>query len=197
MPESVLQNTPGAGGVDVKRCIATVLRTRFRRVLLLFFTLAVVTQGASAAGVDVDTMIGGFTNDGAPLPGNVLILGTASGPGEKVAALMVRDHDPNANEVYDKPRVIYFESKGWAQFVALWKKARRAHPPARTNINGDTTDIGTLYDGKTMLSVQVDDDAALLFATVDADKAPMVFGLKPVDFKTFDLAVKKVSAYFR
>ena len=197
MPESVLPNTPGAVGVDVKRCIATVLRTRFRLVLPLFFTLAIATQGASAAAVDVDKMIADFSNDGAPLSYDVLILGTASAPGEKVAAIMIRDSDPNANEVYNKPRVIYFESKGWAQFVALWKKARRTHPPARTNINGDSTDVGTIYDGKTMISVQVNDRAVLLFAAVDADKAPMLFGLKPVDFKTFDLAVKKVSAYFR
>jgi hypothetical protein len=143
----------------------------------------------------VDTAVAAFSDDA--LFHNTLILGTASEAGQKLAAVVVRGPDPK--EPLDKARAVYFTSKNeWAQFVAMWTKARSTKPPARTNINGDSIDCGQFFDvsDRSMVSVQVNDDATITVTVVDAERQPEIFALRPSHFQELDKAVEKVSAYF-
>ena len=152
--------------------------------------LWVAGAGPSTAGV-----VAGFSDDA--LFHNVLMVGTTSEPDQKMAAIMVRGPDPK--EPLDKPRLVYFASKSeWAQFAAIWAKARSTKPPARTNINGDSVECGSYFDAaeRAMVSVAVNDDATITITVVDAAQQPEIFALRPTHFQELDDAVAKVLAYF-
>ena len=166
---------------------------RFRSIVTSAIVLLVLGVTLECATALVDKQVGAF-GDGQTFE-YAIGLATASDKNPKTAAIIIAGSDRTKFEY--KPRAIFFDSEAkWNQLVSLWQKARVTRPLKRTNINGNSIDIGNYFDGDALITVSVNDDATVSLDLVDKDKWPMLFRLRPEDFDGFDSAVKKVSAYF-
>ncbi len=160
---------------------------------LVFSSLCVLQICARAQSID--TQAGNAFSDGST-SAYLMCLATASGD-KKLAGMIIRGPDPK-QDIY-KPRVAYFaDQTEWDKFVQLWSRARATKAPTRTNINGDSTDVGKYWDDvdQVLVTVAVNDDATIEFDIVDADKNPLLFRLRPKDFDEFSRDVATVTAYF-
>jgi hypothetical protein len=161
--------------------------------LLACFLVGVALPGARAQ--TIDTQAGNPLSDGGTFA-QLIGLQTASGD-KKAAIIVIQGPEPTKDEY--KPRWAGFPDKAhWDQFAALWNQARGTKPPARTNINGDSTKIGQYWDdaGQVLLTVEVNDDATIEINVMGPDKWPMMFRLQPKDFDEFGRNVATVTAYF-
>jgi hypothetical protein len=172
---------------------STMKRRAFVAGAIAFMLLGTMPERAGAG--EIDTQVGAFS-DGGTFE-YVLGLATASDASDMAAAILIRGPDPSKDE-YKRRAAFFSDGQRWDQFAVLWNQARRIHPPKRTNINGDSIDIGKYFDRsvEALLSVSVNDDATIEFDLIDKDKWPMLFRLRPKDFNEFDSDVKKVSEYF-
>jgi hypothetical protein len=166
---------------------------RFLAGPLVFSSLCALPICARAQ--TIDTQAGNAFSDGGAAA-NLMCLATASGD-KKLAGMIIRGPDPK-QDIY-KPRIAYFvDQSEWDKFVQLWSRARTLKAPARTNANGDSTDVGKYWDDadQVLVTVAVNDDLTIEFDIVDADKNPLLFRLRPKDFDEFSRDVVTVSAYF-
>ncbi len=167
--------------------------------VIAVLALCLLSFGAERAhAAKLDTQIGDTFVYGSTL----LAFATTSDKSEKLAALLFRRPDPGKNK--DKVGLTFFNDvQQWNEFRALWNKARATKPPKPGATTIKSIDIGDYWDDedRIMFSVSVDENGTIEFIVQgpneDLDEPPMVFDLRPEDFKKFDAAVDAMTAYFR